>query len=225
MGLAHSKCLPLDPWIQDTLPPLLHPTLSHQPCLPASLTPSSPVDQGSRQAGDSLLLFWAGLLSTPPFSPSPQNRSRASSMGYLRIPAWWQAGGQLQSRERQLLGHEGEDTRIAWSSADPSPPAHIAYLCTHTWEHQQVLPCSSSRFLREPEWPSGRRNGHTRFLEALALYLSPLNATKAWSLLALSAWPSTHPSHLHAPAYAHHGVKPYNSSTECFGAPLSCEHT
>lgn len=65
MGQAHSKCLPLDPRIQDTLPPLLHPTLSHKPCLPASLTPSSPVDQGSRQAGDSLFLFWAGLLSTP----------------------------------------------------------------------------------------------------------------------------------------------------------------
>lgn len=55
---------------------------------------------------------------------------------------------------------------------------------------------------RELQWLSGRRKGCTLLLDALALHSSPLNMTKTWSPLAPFAWPSTHPSHLHAYAFA-----------------------
>lgn len=161
MGQAHSKCLPLDLWIQDTLPPLLHPTLSHQPCLPASLTPSSPVDQGSRQAGDSLLLFWAGFFPHALAPSHPRGGGGRAARGTCE-PLHGCRLGPAAEQEGQLLGHQGEDTGIACSSAEP-PLQHTLPVRTHTWQQQHILPCSGSTFPREPQWPSGRRGGHTGY--------------------------------------------------------------
>lgn len=186
-GQAPSKCLPFDLWTQDTLPSLLHHMLSHQPCLPASLTPPSLVYQGSRQAGNTLLLFWAGLLTTsaPPLSPL-QNRRRASSMGYQCIPALnlagvkdW-AGSWLCSREAGAAGGR-EEVPVSLAQVLSHPCWNTLPVSAHAWEHQQVLRCSGrgSRFLGSQSGLLGGRKGHTALLEALALYSAPLSMTKA----------------------------------------------
>lgn len=190
---------------------MLHPTLSHQPCLPTSLTPPSPVDQDVKagRGCPSPLLGWASFHSPPPLSP-PQNRKRASSKGYLCIPApslagvKEEAGGQLRSRERQeLQGEASRGTHIAYCTAAPSPLARVACLCTRLGASAgTALLGQRQQVPGELERPSGRRKGHTLLLEALALHSSPLSMTKAWSPLALSAWPSTHPSNLRTPAFA-----------------------
>lgn len=165
MSQAHSKCLPLDPWIQDTLPPLLHPTLSHKPCLPASLTPSSPVDQGSRQAGDSLFLSWAGLLSTPLSCSHPRTGGGRAAWGSCESLHGGRLGASCRAGRGSCWGTRGRTL------------ASLALVLTHPLRHTSLHPPPGAsaqiallRFLREPEWPSGRRNGHTQYHEALAYH-------------------------------------------------------
>lgn len=158
--------------------PSLHPMLSHQPCLSASLTPPSLVDQRSRQAGDVLLLFWAGLLSTPPSSlPTPEQEEGkqhgvpvhpCTKLGRSEGAGW---GAAIEQREAGAVeGRQGGLILLALVLSQPC--WHVLPVSAHTWEHQQLLPCSGrgSVFLRSQ---SGLLGGG----RAILFFLKPLHCT------------------------------------------------